>query len=313
MKSLTSVATNPFEKALENCSYENAVKFLDDTTNRFDAQNSGGIYTDKLTELKTNKELYKSGVVQLQKGDQKSATDSVLKNKDVVNTTGHRLFNSVEDTFGLHSPKLIEFFPKGKTGLNNATRGSIPVMIKIWNKKVNSYKVELGVDWITEIAALNDIWNKGIKEQSGEKSAVKLGITTTSDISVTVAENLWELFLLVQLNNLPHAEKVIDTYFDTTPLNTKNHSDTDGLGRCLGNIKNTDGNVMSSVSVILINNDNEVIWTGSTNKTGNFRTSSLPIGMYHVRFEKNKYETRIISYEIQDEDDIEVNIILVVN
>ena len=160
---------------------------------------------------------------------------------------------------------------------------------------------------------MNDIWNQGIKEQSGEKSAVKLGITTTSDISVTVAENLWELFLLVQLNNLPHAEKVIDTYFDTTPLNTKNHSDTDGLGRCLGNIKNTDGNVMSSVSVILINNDNEVIWTGSTNKTGNFRTSSLPIGMYHVRFEKNKYETRIISYEIQDDDDIEVNIILVVN
>ena len=30
MKSLITVATNPFEKALETCSYENGVKFLDD-------------------------------------------------------------------------------------------------------------------------------------------------------------------------------------------------------------------------------------------------------------------------------------------
>ena len=310
MKSLINVATNPFEKTLENCSYENVVKFLDDTSNRFDANNSGGVYTPNLTLLKANKEVYKSGVVQLQKGDQKSATNLVLKNEDIVNTTGHRLYNKVEDFFGLHSPKLMEFFPTGKAGLYNASRGYIPVLIQIWNNKATEYHTQLGPDWVTEIAALNTIWNLGVKGQSGEKSTVKSGITITSDITVTVAQNLWDLFLQVQVNNQPHAENAINTYFDTTPLNTKSHSDTDGLGRCLGIVKDNDGNVMSAVVVNLINNNNEVIWIGGTNKTGHFRTPSMPIGMYHVRFDKNRFITRTISYEIQDAADIEVNIVL---
>ncbi len=310
MKSLINVTTNPFEKALENCSYENAVKFLDDTSGRFEANNSSGKYTATLSELITNKEIYKSGVVKLQKGDQKSATKSVGANTNIINVVGHRLYNKVEDTFGLRSPKLLEFFPTGKAGLNGASRGYIPVLIKIWNNKALAYPTELGLDWVTEIGGLNDIWNKGIKAQSGEKSTVKSGVTITGDISVTVAQNLWDLCLQVQVNNQPHAEKVINTYFDTTPLNTKNHSDSDGLGRCLGGIKNTEGIVMSAVAITLINNNNEVIWTGSTKKTGHFQTPSLPIGMYHVRFVKNKYVTQTISYEIQDAADVEVNIIM---
>jgi len=310
MKSLINVTTNPFEKALENCSYENAVKFLDDTASRFEANNSSGKYTATLTELITNKEIYKSGVVKLQKGDQKSATKSVGANTNIIHVIGHRLFNKVEDTFGLRSPKLMEFFPNGKAGLNGASRGYIPVLIKIWNNKALAYPTELGPDWVTEIAGLNDIWNKGIKAQSGEKSTVKSGVTITGDISVKVAQNLWVLCLQVQLNNQPHAENVINTYFDTTPLNSKNHSDTDGFGRCMGGVKNTEGIVMSAVTITLINNNNEVIWTGGTNKTGHFRTPSLPIGMYHVRFDKNRYGTQTISYEIQDTADVEVNIIL---
>ena len=310
MKSLSNVVTNPFEKAHENCSYENAVKFMDDTANRFDANNPEGIYTANMTLLKTNIEVYKSGVVKLQKGDQKSATESVSENKNFINVIGHRLYNKVEDSFGLRSPKLMEFFPDGKAGLNGASRGYIPVLIQIWNNKASIYNTELGADWVTEIAGLNAIWNLGIKAQSCEKSAVKSGVTITGDISVTVAQNLWDLCLQVQTNNQPHAEKVINTYFDTTPLNTKNHSDTDGQGRCLGSIKNTEGNIVSVVTIHLINNDNEVKWTGSTNKTGHFRTPSLPIGMYHLRFEKNKYVTQTISYEIQDAADIEVNIVL---
>lgn len=310
MKSLTTVATNPFVKSFERCSYENGVKFLEDTANRFDANNTGGVYTINLALLKANKEVYKTGVVQLQKGDQKSATESVLKNEDVVNTTGHRLYSKIQVVFGQHSPKLMEFFPTGKAGLNSASRGYIPVLIKIWNDKATLYHTELGSDWVTEIAALNDIWNLSVKDQSSQKSSVKSGITTTSNITVTVAQNLWDLFLQVQVNNQPHAENAINTYFDTTPLNSKNHSDTDGLGRCLGLVKDDDGNVISAVVVNIINNNNEVIWTGGTNKTGHFRTPGLPIGMYHVRFNKNSYITQTISYEIQDAADIEVNIVL---
>jgi Carboxypeptidase regulatory-like domain len=308
MKSLITVATNPFVKSLEHCSYVNGVKFLDDTTNRFDANNAGGLYTAKLTMLKTNKELYKSGVVQLQKGDQKSATNFVDKNTNIVNTTGHRLYNKIQDVFGLNTSKLMEFFPSGKAGLNAASRGYIPVLIKIWNIKAATYHTELGTEWVAEIAALNDTWNTGVKDQSGEKSAVKKGTTSTSDITVTVAQNLWDLYLLVQTNNQPHAENVINTFFDTTPLNPKNHTDTDGLGRCLGIVKDAEGYVISAAKVDIINNNNEVIWTGGTNKTGHFRTPSLAIGMYHVRFEKNKYITKTISYEIQDGADIEVSI-----
>ena len=310
MKSLTTVATNPFEKALETCSYENGVKFLDDTANRFDANNSGGVYTALLTLLKTNKEVYKTGVVQLQKGDQKSATNSVLKNTDVVNTTGHRLYNKIEDVFGLRSPKLMEFFPSGLAGLNAANRGYIPTLIKIWDNKATTYHTELGPTWVTEIAALNVEWNLGVHDQSGQKSSVKSGITNTSDITTTISQNLWDLFLLVQKSNQPHAERVINTFFDTTPLNYKNHTDTDGLGRCIGIVKDEIGNVMSAVVVNILNYNNEVIWTGGTNKTGHFRTPSLPVGMYHVRFEKNRFITKIISYEIQDASDIEVNIVL---
>ena len=310
MKSLISVATNPFKKSLEHCSYENVVKFLDDTANRFAANNTSGAYTTKLAFLNTNKEVYKTGVVQLQKGDQKSATDSVLKNTDVVNTTGHRLYSKIQDAFGQHSSKLMEFFPTGKSGLSNLNRGYVPVLIKIWNNKAAIYATELGTDWVTEIAALNVVWNLGVKDQSGEKSLVKSGITTTSDIAETVAQNLWDLFLLVQVNNQPNAENAINTYFDTTPLNTKNHSDTDSLGRCLGIVKDVDGNVVTAVVVNVINSDNVVIWTGNTSKTGHFRTSNLPIGMYHVRFEKTRYISKLISYEIQDATDIEVNIVL---
>ena len=310
MKSLITVATNPFVKSLEHCSYENGVKFLDDTTNRFDANNAGGVYTVKLTALKANKELYKSGVVQLQKGDQKSATNTVDKNTSIVNTTGHRLYTKIEDVFGPHSSKLMEFFPSGKTGLNAANRGYIPVMIKIWDIKAATYSVELGPDWVAEIAALNDTWNAGVKDQSTEKSVVKKGVTNTSGITVTVAQNLWDLFLQVQTNNQPNAENAVNTFFDTTPLNTKNHTDTDGLGRCLGIVKDGEGDVLTAVSVNIINNNNEVIWTGGTNKTGYFRTPSLAIGMYHVRFDKNKFVSKTISYEIQDAADIEVSIVL---
>ena len=136
MKSLIITATNPFVSAFVRCSYENSVKFMDDTANRFDANNAGGKYTPTLTELKSNIEIYKTGVVQLQKGDQKSATNLVLKNTELVNTTGHRLYTKIEDAFGLHSPKLMEFFPTGKAGLNAATRGYIPVLLKIWNNKI---------------------------------------------------------------------------------------------------------------------------------------------------------------------------------
>ena len=310
MKSLIKAAANPFPNALETCSYENGVKFMDDTANRFEANNADGKYTANLTLLKTNKEIYKSGVVQLQKGDQKSATDSVIKNDDLVNTTGHRLYTKIEEAFGQHSPKLMEFFPTGKRGLNNISRGYTPVLIQIWNKKATTYNAELGPDWVAEIAALDDTWNLGVKDQSGEKSSVKTGVTITSNITLTVAQNLWDLYLQVQVNNQPHAEKVISTYFDTTPLNTKTHSDSDGLGRCLGGIKDTDGNVESAVTVTLINNNSEVIWTGFTNKTGHFRTPNLPIGMYHVRFDKNRYVSQTISYEIQDAEDVEVSIVL---
>lgn len=310
MKSLVTVATNPFVKSFEHCSYVNGVKFLDDTVGRFESKNAGGIYTTKLNTLKVNRDLYKTGVVQLQKGDQKSATESVNTNTDVVINTGHRLYSKLEDAFGLRSPKLMEFFPTGKSGLYTATRGYIPVLIKIWNNKAVTYGTELGVDWVAEIANLNTVWTLGISDQSGEKSSVKSGVTSADTVTVQIAQNLWDLFLMVQTNNQPHAENVISTYFDTTPLNPKNHSDTDGLGRCLGDVKDADGKDLSAVTINIIDNYNEVIWTGASNKLGHFRTPSLPIGMYHVRFEKAHFISKTISYEIQDAEDVEVTIVL---
>jgi hypothetical protein len=311
MKSLKILAENPFLATLSEASYPNRVQFLDDTIYRFEANNPAGVYNLPLGLLKNNVGIFKSSATELQLGDQKSATATVDVTIDSIMMVAKRLKTKLEDSFGIKTTKLMEFFPKGFSKIHNTKRGDVAIVLKLWkDKAANTYSSQLGAVWVTELATLENTWATALKIQSTEKKGVGTGRKEAVNIIPTIAQNLWDLYILVLQKNQPHAENVVGNYFNTTPLLRKENSDHDGLGRTMGNVQDTNNNALKIVNISIVDTEGQFVWKGKTNALGNFRTSNLPIGIYKVTIEKEGYNTQQISQEILDDEDTSVNITL---
>ena len=115
---------------------------------------------------------------------------------------------------------------------------------------------------------------------------------------------------MVLQKNQPLAENVVGNYFNTTPLQRKENSDNDGLGRTMGSVKDNENNAIKAVNISIADTEGQFVWKGKTNALGSFRTPNLPIGMYKITIEKEGYTTQQISQEILDDEDTTVNISL---
>lgn len=315
MKSLQTLATNPFVFPLSISSRDRIIQFGDDTVGRFEANNPAGVYTAMLDELKANLEGYKTGITDAQLGSRKAATQSVEGMQETIADTGRRLYAKLQDSFGLKSPILMIFFPAGLSSINRAKRGSYDTIINNWVKIApkHPYVDKLGNEWIKELDKLKSDWTEAIATQSGAKEEVGDGSATAESFIEPMANSLWSLLLLVIQNNPPHAQNVVGNYFDTTPLEPRENKDNDGLGRTFGTVKDGAGTGLPAVQIVAKNADSQIIWSGKTSGEGKWRTKNIAVGMYHLTFTKPGYAPTDISHEILDDGDTEVEVVLVVS
>ena len=312
MKSLSAIATNPFQAPLAKASYDNNVKFLDDTIGRCQKLSVDVIYSAVMTLLKSNVIIFKTAAGALQKGDQKSATSAVNTTVAGVEAVGKRLKIKLEDVFEVDTTKLMEFFPNGFSSMYNATRGELTILLGIWAAKGIVYTTELGDTWTTELTALKTAWAASLSTQSAKKQEVSTGISDADNSTIDIAQNLWDLFLLIVKNNQPNAENIVTTYFDTTPLQLKDHSDTDGMGRTTGIVSVAGGDVLQGVDIVITDAANQIVWKSKSKAKGEWRSISLPIGLYHISFAKPGFITQNISKEIMDASDTNTDTAMVV-
>ena len=170
----------------------------------------------------------------------------------------------------------------------------------------------MGPTWTAELTALEAAWEASLSTQSTEKQGVSTGISDADNSTLAIAQNLWDLFLLVVQNNQPNAENIVTTYFDTTPLQLKDHSDTDGMGRTEGIVSVAGGDVLQGVEIVITDAANQIVWKSKSKAKGEWRSVSLPIGLYHISFAKPGFITQNISKEIMDGSDTNTNTAMVI-
>lgn len=313
MKSLETLATNPFLAALQGASRENNVQFIYDTFGRFDANNPAGIYNGELPILKAAAIDYKNAVSRAQLGERKASTQSVDDMQKRIAETGRRLYSKLEVEFGLKAGALLVFFPKGLSGISVANRGDFAIIINNWNLKAAKppYTAALGPGWIDELAELKTEWDAAIGAQSGAKEEVGDGASDAESFLTPLAQRLWNLLLLVIQNNQPNAQNVVGNYFDTTPFEHRHNKGNDGLGRTFGTAKDITGTGLPEVHIAAKDAGGQKIWSGKTNGEGKWRTKNIAVGTYHLTFEKPGYVTQTVSHEFLDAEDTEVNVVLV--
>lgn len=314
MKSLETLAANPFISPLQKASRANVIFFADETLGRFNADNPGGVYDNEIKKLVESVLNYKSGVTDAQTGERQDATATVDSTQQKVVDTGRSLYSALQTAFGYKASQLMVFFPKGLTALNHLKRGEVDTVISNWLKMASKhpYIDKLGQTWVTDLTALQTTWQKVTGEQSGAKEGVDKGGGTADSYLPVMAQHLWNLLLLVIQTNQPKAENVVGNYFDTTPLNEHHSAGTDGLGRTFGLAKDSVGAGLPAVNVTLKNADQQIIWAGKTDGEGKWRTKSVAVGMYHITFEKPGYISQTLSHEILDNGDTAADVTMLV-
>lgn len=312
MKSLQTLAQNPFLAALLKASRPNIIFVGDDTVGRFTANNPHGVYTTSLNALKSSVQSYKTGVTDAQTGEQKVATDTVDTTQALFLDTGRSLHSAVQDKFGYKAPQLMAFFPQGLSALNKAKRGDVDTILSSWLKVLpkHPYIDQLGDAWVDRITQLQTQWRAALAAQSGEKEGVASGSSQADSFLQPMAQNLWDLLLLVIQNNQPNAETIVNNYFDTTPLNQKNNHDNDGLGRTLGTVSDSNGVGLPNVQITAKDAAQQISWTGKTDGEGKWRTKNISVGMYHFTFEKPGLVPQTLSHEVLDDQDTDLNVVL---
>lgn len=278
MKDLSRDAEDPFLGPLKNAAREDVDQVITDTASRFKANNKDGKYTEGIQELEDAYDFFKTGRSKADKGDQKAATFTVVSSIETIRLTGRELFVKVQSTFGLTSPKVIEFFPTGLTEVNRANRGDFGKIITRWKKKAEANATELGATWVDKLSALEISW-EGVKEiQSTEKSNVASG---SADIDVTLpalSQALTRLYLLVRLNNLANASETVKIYFDIGPLRRKSNSATDGAGRLIVLGTEKAGNGLANAIIEYRNESTGKLVKGKTDGNGQYRSANQDIG-----------------------------------
>lgn len=313
MKSLQELAKNPFIAALLRASRANIIFFGDDTIGRFEADEHVVVYQESLDAFKENFANYKTGVTDAQTGERQVATETVDETQQLFLNTGRQLHSAVQDKFGYKAPQLMAFFPQGLTALNNAKRGDVDTILSGWLKVLpkHPYIGKLGQEWVTKITGLQTNWRNVLAEQSSEKKDVGDGSADADSFLLPMAQNLWDLLVLVIQKNQPNAENVVGNFFDTTPLNRKDNHDNDGLGRTLGMVKDGAGVGLPNVEVTAKNADQQIAWMGKTDGEGKWRTKNISVGMYHFTFEKPGLATQTLSHEVLDDRDTDLDVVMV--
>jgi hypothetical protein len=310
MKTLQTLTDNPFFLGLSEASRPNIANFLNTTCNRVAAKNPGGIYDEILAGLILDRDGFDTGFNEASLGTQKSATMTIEGTLETMVTTGRKLYNKIEDAFGLKSPKLMEFFPKGLMGITRAKRGDIKNILTTWADKAAIYNKELGGDWVTALTDLQTNWNAVQDNQDKAKTDVSGGRQAISNNTDGIAKNLWSLLLQVCKNNLEDPLSAANLYFDLSPLMHSENHDNDGVGRVLGIAKDVDGNPTGAIDIVVKNFNGVEVWKGKTKNNGSFRTKNLPIGMCTFTFAKQGFIDQTISQEIFDDKDASIDVVM---
>ena len=309
MKSLQAFAENPFEVGLESASTENVIQFVQDTINRFENNDQGGLYTKDNTELKNEFSIFNQGAIDREKGEQKASTATVKSMLARIYTFADNLDFRIKSVFGKNSPKLLEFFPRGKAYIRKANRGDIGNILNILITKSKKYDNDLAGNYVSDATALLVDWDGSLKTQSGEKTDVQKGSNTVHSTLAPLATILNRLYLKVRLNNEANVKAAVAIYFDETPLLTTQSSDHDGLGRSYGTVTDAlTGSPIADVDIRVIDGKNKVLWTGKTDKDGKWRTANISIGLFSFHFEKAGYIAQTLAHDILDYQDTELDV-----
>lgn len=171
----------------------------------------------------------------------------------------------------------------------------------------------MAAKWLTKSADFKKEWDSLVLNQSKEKSEVNSSSDVYNNLLPAIADKLWELELMVVLNNRANAVDALKIYFDFAPLNRSSNSDNDGLGRASGLVTDNAGNPIANATIVITDAANQIVYSGSTNRSGQWRSPNVNIGFHTITVSKTGFTTLSIpNKEILDFKDIVINTVLTV-
>lgn len=216
--------------SMERASNENIQQFLTDTLARFMHQDTTGKYKVHWDELSRLKDDFLAATLGSGLGNRVYATGKVGEAIEEIHATASLLHAFIIVAFDdKNTPELMRFFPAGLNGIWSAKRGDYGIILTLWMEKIAKLDAQFkATTWAADIAALKARFDKALEDQSGEKSNVNEALGTVNALVGQLAAVCWKLALAVVSDHLETAESTLKIYFDTAPLERKNHSGGDG-------------------------------------------------------------------------------------
>lgn len=306
MRNLQTDAEDPFLAALKESSDENIEQFVNDTLQRGKARNTSGDHTINLNRIEAAHTAWRTGRSKTDIGEQKVATGSVQNTITATRLASRELFVAIQSRFGIASPILVEFFPKGLSEINYAAHGDYAQILTRFKDKTDKYKTDLGQPWADRAAALLIAWDgvKGI--QSDKKSAVAEGAAEMDNTLPELAKALTAHYLTVRLKNEANPSAAVAIYFDESPLRrnrTSGNAAEDGLGRLVLQANLPDGTPATNAAIEYRNTTTGKVFTGKTDAQGRYRSSNQSTGPVEGKVIATDGKAAAFALEIQDDAD----------
>jgi hypothetical protein len=307
MINLYSVFQNFFDT--KEISDDNLKKFTQDHIQRMTANNGGGTFTALITET-TNVYLGYFGNI--------TDTDTALAMQQALTLTVDTIMHNfkasasqkeglVRSTYGKDSPTYQEFYPHGITEYSNATKANIETLMNRMVVAATAHEVDLGAPFKTLFANYQTNYTTARNAQLGKMAQV-----STERTEIHATRDIVEIQLCKNLHFVGYTfpgdpDRCMD-FFDQSIIRPSQSSDSDGIGRAAGMIK--DGvSGLPIINAVIDFTDVEVS-SKKSKELGAYKSANVAIGMHHIKVVHPGHQDFETDINIVDEGDTPLDITL---
>lgn len=234
---------------------------------------------------------------------QKAATQRLDALEPVIISTGKVLESKILSEFETDPAIITEFFPQGRTELSTAKRGDVEGILNRLVSRATVHQAQLGAGWVTRLTALRTLWKNNLNLQSG---AVSIVSSSRSQIDLAWEIVAWAFYDLAQqlVQDNPKNAGVADIYFNFSVFTRRTNSAKDNSGLILLHVSTYGNEPIVNATVEVKNQAGQVVETGQTDASGDYKSKGLPPGFYDVTVkQETNFVTRTHQFQVFDDND----------